>query len=249
MKTIYPVFHFDSLCLITPDRETRKGWPLLTVETETNGDSKSTNERSPSLIGSLGSSCQYERFFFCSVLAALVAQYKIYFYPTVHYFNSFVLIAQQAGPAVVQGRLSLDACLWLTPLCHMSQNSGCRKIVALLSPIVPQVFPAIYMYHCPGHEKSFFCYPVPLPPPPPILQIADITVLSIPWAIESFMNFGNVNASGDGGVMGAVSFRRVRREGNRFLEFSTGTKYGIYNKYLSAPILQIEQYCIQVSLE
>ncbi len=28
-------------------RETRDGWPLLTVETEVNGDSKSTNERGP----------------------------------------------------------------------------------------------------------------------------------------------------------------------------------------------------------
>jgi hypothetical protein len=26
-------------------RETREGWPLLTVETEMNGDSKSTNEK------------------------------------------------------------------------------------------------------------------------------------------------------------------------------------------------------------
>jgi hypothetical protein len=31
--------------------EARKGWPLLTVETEINGDSKSTNERGPSLVG------------------------------------------------------------------------------------------------------------------------------------------------------------------------------------------------------
>jgi hypothetical protein len=31
----------------------REGWPLLTVETEVNGDSKSTNERGRSL-GSLG---------------------------------------------------------------------------------------------------------------------------------------------------------------------------------------------------
>ena len=28
-------------------RETREGWPLLTVETEVNGDSRSTNERGP----------------------------------------------------------------------------------------------------------------------------------------------------------------------------------------------------------
>ncbi len=38
-------------------RETREGWPLLTVETEVNGDSKSANERDPSMVGSLGLSC------------------------------------------------------------------------------------------------------------------------------------------------------------------------------------------------
>ncbi len=32
-------------------RETREGWPLLTVETKVNGDSKSRNERTPSLAG------------------------------------------------------------------------------------------------------------------------------------------------------------------------------------------------------
>jgi hypothetical protein len=32
-------------------RETRAGWPLLTVEIEVNGDSKSTNERGPSFLG------------------------------------------------------------------------------------------------------------------------------------------------------------------------------------------------------
>jgi hypothetical protein len=43
-------------------RETREGWPLLSVENEVNGDSKSTNERGPSLVGSpLGSSCRYKR--------------------------------------------------------------------------------------------------------------------------------------------------------------------------------------------
>jgi hypothetical protein len=39
------------------DRETRDGWPLLTVETEVNGDSKSTIERGPFLVGSLSLSC------------------------------------------------------------------------------------------------------------------------------------------------------------------------------------------------
>ncbi len=50
--------HFSQhSCVLT--RETREGLPLLTVETEINGDSKSTNERGPSLVGSLGLSCGY----------------------------------------------------------------------------------------------------------------------------------------------------------------------------------------------
>jgi hypothetical protein len=46
-------------------RETRDGWPLLTVETEVDGDSKSTNERG----SSLGSLCRYKRLY--PALAAL----------------------------------------------------------------------------------------------------------------------------------------------------------------------------------
>jgi hypothetical protein len=34
-------------------RETREGWPLLTVGTEVNGDLKSTNETGPPLVDSL----------------------------------------------------------------------------------------------------------------------------------------------------------------------------------------------------
>jgi hypothetical protein len=37
--------------LIGMPRETREGCPLVTVETEVNRDSKSTNERGPSLVG------------------------------------------------------------------------------------------------------------------------------------------------------------------------------------------------------
>jgi hypothetical protein len=40
-------------------------------------------------------------------------QYKNFFL-TVHYLNSFVPIAQQAGQAAVLGRLSLSVCLWLS---------------------------------------------------------------------------------------------------------------------------------------
>ncbi len=43
-------------------KETRKGVPLLNGKTVENGDSNSTNERGPFLVGSLGLSCRYKRF-------------------------------------------------------------------------------------------------------------------------------------------------------------------------------------------
>jgi hypothetical protein len=46
---------------VTP-RETKEGWPLPTVA---NRDSRSSYEKGLSLIGSLGSSCQYKRFLYC----------------------------------------------------------------------------------------------------------------------------------------------------------------------------------------
>ncbi len=64
----------DVHLLTVQSKETREGWPLLAVEMEVNRDSKSTNERGPSLVGSLGLSCRYKRF--CTVLAVLVVQVK-----------------------------------------------------------------------------------------------------------------------------------------------------------------------------
>jgi hypothetical protein len=48
-----------------PERLESGGPSLLTVETDLNVDSKSSNERGPSLVGSLGLSCRYKRFLFC----------------------------------------------------------------------------------------------------------------------------------------------------------------------------------------
>jgi hypothetical protein len=42
------------LLMNVENRNTREGWPLLTAETDVNGDSKRTNERGSSLVGSLG---------------------------------------------------------------------------------------------------------------------------------------------------------------------------------------------------
>jgi hypothetical protein len=73
----------------------------VTVEIEVNGESKRTNERSPSLVGSLGLSCQYKTFY--SALTALVGPCSTnIFFLTVHYFNSFVPIAQQAGKVSIR---------------------------------------------------------------------------------------------------------------------------------------------------
>jgi hypothetical protein len=52
--------------------------PLLTVETEVNGDLKRTNERGPFLVGSSG--CRAGTRDFCSALAALDGPVK-YFFP------------------------------------------------------------------------------------------------------------------------------------------------------------------------
>jgi hypothetical protein len=46
-------------------KETTERWPLPTIETEVNGDSGSPYEMGPSLVGSLGLSCQYKRFLSC----------------------------------------------------------------------------------------------------------------------------------------------------------------------------------------
>jgi hypothetical protein len=78
-----------------PERAS-EGWLLLNVENEASGDSWSTNERGPSLIGSLGSSCRYKRFLSC-IGCSIVGPVQKYFFLPVHYFNSFVPIAQQVG--------------------------------------------------------------------------------------------------------------------------------------------------------
>jgi hypothetical protein len=57
--------HRCSQHCIGSTREIGDGWPLLTVETVVNGNSKRTNERGPFLVGSLGLSYWYKRILFC----------------------------------------------------------------------------------------------------------------------------------------------------------------------------------------
>ncbi len=92
-----------------PERLERGG-PLLTVETEVNGDSKSTYERSPSLVGSLGLSYRYKRFLLCLGCSSQLR--RKYFFPHSILFQFLCPIDQQAGQTAVLGRLSLNMCLW-----------------------------------------------------------------------------------------------------------------------------------------
>jgi hypothetical protein len=72
--------------------------------------SKSTYERGPSLVGLLGSSCQFTRILSC---LGCFSRPSINLFPLIaHYFNSFVPITHHAGHAVVPDRLSLNICLF-----------------------------------------------------------------------------------------------------------------------------------------
>ncbi len=93
-------------------RETRERCPLLTVEIEVNGIQRV--QMKGALPWLVSWACRAGTRDFCSTLAALVGPVQNIFFLTVHFFNSFVTIAQQAGhgQAAVLGRLSLHKCLW-----------------------------------------------------------------------------------------------------------------------------------------
>jgi hypothetical protein len=81
--------------LIVLTSETREGWPLLTVETEVNGDSKRTTEKAPSLGGSLGFSSRYKRFLFC--LGCSIRSSTKYFFPHLTLLTFLILFAPSSS--------------------------------------------------------------------------------------------------------------------------------------------------------
>ncbi len=75
---------------VTPNNKndasnSRGGGPLLTIETEVNGDSKSTNERGPYVVGFWA--CRASTRDFYSALSVLVIRELNIFFITVHYFK------------------------------------------------------------------------------------------------------------------------------------------------------------------
>jgi hypothetical protein len=87
----------------------REGWPLLTVETEVNGESKSTNERGPSLVGSLGSPCWYMRLLSC--LGCSGHPSTKYLFPRHSIFQFMCPHRPETWAGIVQGCLSVKGCL------------------------------------------------------------------------------------------------------------------------------------------
>jgi hypothetical protein len=86
------VNHHLKWMLLDPTRETTERWPLLIVETEANWNSRSTYERVPSSVDSVGSVCKNKRI--CPALSALVGPVQNIFFLPVHFFTIFVLTAQ-----------------------------------------------------------------------------------------------------------------------------------------------------------
>jgi hypothetical protein len=75
--------------------------------------------------------CRVSTRDFCSPLAALVGPVQNIFFLSQHNFYSFVSNAQQAGQAVVLGRLSLSMCLWFSPpsVAEIASSSRTEKYV------------------------------------------------------------------------------------------------------------------------
>jgi hypothetical protein len=90
-------------------------------------------KRRPSLIGSLGLSFRYKSYLFCLVFSSWPN--SIYFFPhRLHYFYSYVPIAQQAGQAAVLGRLSLTVCLCSLSLCINLSESALKRPILVKIP-------------------------------------------------------------------------------------------------------------------
>jgi hypothetical protein len=90
-------------------RETREGWPLLTIETEVNGDSKSTNERGTFLVGSLALLCRCKRFLSCFGCSSRPS--TKYFFPHHTLFKLLCSHRTASWVPAELGRLSLSVCL------------------------------------------------------------------------------------------------------------------------------------------
>jgi hypothetical protein len=82
-------------------RNTGEGWLNLTVETEVNGDLRSTKERGPSLVGWAHCASTSD---FCPAFVSVGSLVQNMFFLIEHYFSSIAQLL--AGQAVVLGHMS-----------------------------------------------------------------------------------------------------------------------------------------------
>ncbi len=115
-------------------RETKERWPLLTVETEVMGTQRVQMNGDLHWLVRWGSLCWYKILLSC--LGCSSRPSTKYFFPhrPIQYFNSFVPIAQQAGHAVGQGRLSLNVCLCALIDFHFSCVHSLGNLISSLMP-------------------------------------------------------------------------------------------------------------------
>ena len=108
----------------------------MTVETEVNGDAGSY-ERGPSLVGSLGLSCLYNRFLSC--LGCPSKPSSKYFFLTVHYLNSLSPLHSKLG------LLSLAVCLWYESRHTQMAGDETYSQLTPLSGVAVQAYHAVYI--------------------------------------------------------------------------------------------------------
>ncbi len=103
--------HIDCQSCQVSVPEARKGLlPLQTVETEANGDSRSTYDMGPSLAGLVGLLCGYKRVLSCLDCSSWSStKYSICFI-TLHLSRSPSKLGNRQ--TVVTSYLSLNKCLW-----------------------------------------------------------------------------------------------------------------------------------------
>ncbi len=108
-------------------RETREGWPLLTLETEVKGYSKSTNDRVlPWLVHC---ACHDDRRDFCSALAVQVGTIRNIFFFTAHYFDTYDPIAAYPASWAVGRQPCWIACLLQYVSLFNTQHYGNTRCV------------------------------------------------------------------------------------------------------------------------
>ncbi len=76
----------------SPFGTTREGWPLLTVETEANEDSKTANARGPFLVGSFGFLGRYKVLSWLGCPLCPVVPVQTNFFLTVTFFPRHVFV-------------------------------------------------------------------------------------------------------------------------------------------------------------